>query len=337
MEFVDKILSQQNKKNQNMCLDLSDQIQLLMEAQDAAENLAAEPNADPEAHQYATSYQERIQVAQIQQQIVKELSEQKEKEYDRQIEQDLKHRMFSVNQLYRFSHNNALWGCALECIRFASASHETVSVQRIWTCIITEEIEKCGFAKNSPPNSMVPWKDAVLKQLRQKGSRYINSVTDQWLFPFQPIIQCLERCAELYQVRGQEVQPEEMMRQLHVDWSDLLEAYTKIVQGVSAAPPRGGKEARAQLRLVKSIIRLCSWMYQDQDLQSLANQDDLNPAVEPYDMDSSTESLLYHGRSLIGNCRAKLEGIMLDDQTLKDELRDELDKLEQKFERTNIR
>merc|ERR1719320_349833 len=337
MEFVDKILSQQNKKNQNMCLDLTDQIHLLMEAQGAAEKLATEPNADPEAHQYATSYQERIQIAQIQQKIVKELSEQKDKEYDRQIEQDLKHRFFNVNQLYKFSHSNALWGCALECIRFASASHETVSVQRIWMCIINEEIEKCGFARDSPADSMVPWKDAVLKQLRIKGSRYINSVTDHWLFPLQHILQWLEQSAENYQVRGQEVNPEEMMRSLNVDWSDLLEAYTKIVKRVSAALPRGGNEAKVQIRLVKSIIRLCSWMYQDQDLQSLANQDDLNPTVEPYDMASSAESLLYHVRSLIQNCMGMLGRIMLDDQNLKDELRDELEKLLQKYERTNIR
>jgi len=337
MDFVDKILSQQNKKNQNMCLDLSDQIHLLMEAQDAAEKLAAEPNADPEAHQYATLYQERIQIAQIQQQIVKELNEQKDREYDRQIEQDLRHRIFNVNQLYRFSNSNALWGCALECIRFAGASHETVSVQRIWMCIINEEIEKCGFGKNSPANSMVPWKDAVLKELRQKGSRYIKSVTDHWLFPLQHILQWLEHSAEMYQVRGMEVKPEEMMRQLSVDWSDLLEAYIKIVQGVSAAPPRGGTDAKVQVRVVKSIIRLCTWMYDDQDLQSLANQDDLNPTVEPYDIDASTESLLYHGRTLILNCRAMLNRIMLDDQKLKDELRDELEKLLQKFEKTNIR
>merc|ERR1719320_583888 len=336
MEFVDKILSQQNKKNQNMCLDLTDQIHLLMEAQGAAEKLATEPNADPEAHQYATSYQERIQIAQIQQKIVKVLNE-KERECDRQTEQDLRHRFFNVNQLYRFSHSNALWGCSLECIRFAGASHETVSVQRIWMCIINEEIEKCGFGKNSPANSTVPWKDAVLKELREKGSRYINSVTDHWLFPLQHILQWLEQSAEMYQVRGQDVRPEEMMRQLFVDWSDLLEAYIKIVQGFSAAPPRGGNDAKVQVRVVKSIIRLCSWMYEDQDLQSLANQDDLNPTVEPYDMDSSTESLLYHGRSLILNCRAMLDRIKLDDQNLKDELRDELEKLLQKYERTNIR
>jgi len=336
MEFVDKILGQQNKKNQNMCLDLTDQIHLLMEAQAAAEALAAEPNADPEAHQYATSYKERIQIAQIQQQIVKALSEQKENEHNRQIAQDLNHRIFNVSQLYRLSQNNALWGCSLECIRFASASHEMVTVQKIWDCIIGEEIQKCGFGTNCPPNSMVPWKDAVLKQLREKGFRYIKSVTDQWLFPLQQIIYSLERSAEMYQVRGQEVRPDEMMRHLHVDWSDLLEAYTKIVQGVSATPPRGGIDARTQVRVVKSIIRLSTWMYNEQNLQSLTNQDDLNPSVEP-DVDSSTESLLYHGRSLILNCRVMLDRIMLDDSKVKDDLREELEKLLQKFERTNIR
>jgi len=140
----------------------------------------------------------------------------------------------------------------------------------------------------------------------------------------------------MYQVRGHDVQPEVIIRQLNVDWSDLLEAYTKIVHGISTAPPRGGIDAKTQVRVVKSIIRLCSQMYSEEDLQSLANQDELNPSVEPGN-DSNIESLLYHGRSLIFNCRVMMDRIMLDDPKLKDDFREELEKLLQKFERTSIR
>lgn len=296
LQFLDKVLGAQGPE---VPLDLDDRIHLLMEARSAAESLSLNPNSNREdLYDRKQTYTDRIQVARIQQKILDEIRKLTNVNYDMKILSDLKSKIFDVDALYTFSSSNRLWTCALECLNHANAKNETALVDRLWMCIISNEIKLAGFGEGMTCEKR-PWAPAVANRLILIASKYINT-PQQWVFPIQTVVAHLEKSALMYIVPGQDdIQVVDMMRKLGVSDRDLLVAYNGIVSRQA-----GNAKTDFQQRILQSVTKLLAIVRENRKLEK-----DSMETMEQADLVEAGYNLCLSCRLLANRVVAKEPGI----------------------------